>query len=147
MKVSSIQKYKHENTQAVCLVSGKHLEINPPSVIFDPEKNWDDHLKTIKKMMNIEDISIIFSTFTDGRGYSLAAKLKERRMVKCIHATGKITEELSYYLKRSGFDVAHFPMRKNSIGYEENTSEANKLINPFSNHYQVGNEKNLEKSK
>ena len=50
----------------------------------------------------------------------------------------------SSLLKRSGFDIAHFPIRKNSISNKKNTTEINILLNPFSNHYQTGNEDRVQ---
>tara|TARA_B100001093_G_C26450398_1_gene852043 strand:+ start:125 stop:577 length:453 start_codon:yes stop_codon:yes gene_type:complete len=131
------------NTQAISLVSGEHLDSSPPGVVLNPAKKWTDCFTLIRKLEIIDDISINFSTFTDGRGYSLAARIKEQQIVKRIHAVGKITEELAYFLRRSGFDVAHFPIRKNSIS-SKNVDETNKLLNPFSNHYQLGNDDRVE---
>lgn len=135
-----LTELRFSNTQAISLISGEHVKITPPKVILNPEKKWQDCFEVIKKFKITEEISINFLTFTDGRGYSLAARIKEQQIVKCIHAVGRITEELSYFLRRSGFDVAHFPIRENSISSKKNISETNKLLNPFSNHYQVGND-------
>jgi uncharacterized protein (DUF934 family) len=103
------------NTRAICLITGKHLKINPPKIILDPAQKWEYCLESIKGVKNTVDIAISFLTFTDGRGYSIAARIKEKKLIKNIHAVGKITEELGYFLKRSGFDIAHFPLRENSI--------------------------------
>ena len=133
------------NTQAVSLVSGEHLDSSPPQIVLNPAKKWEDCFALIRELKIINEVSINFSSFTDGRGYSLAARIKEQQIVRNIHAVGKITEELAYFLKRSGFDIAHFPIRKNSISCKKNIVETNKLLNPFSNHYQLGNDYRVEK--
>ena len=139
-----VTELSFSNSQAISLISGEHLEITPPKVTLNPAKKWEDCFEVIKELGITEEISINFATFTDGRGYSLASRIKEQQIVRSIHAVGKITEELAYFLKRSGFDIAHFPIRENSISNKKNTTEINILLNPFSKHYQVGNEDRLQ---
>ena len=74
--------------------------------------------------------------FTEGRGYSLAMRIKEKKFCNFLHAIGKINQELSYFLKRSGFDFAHFPFKKFSHKQQGKPLNYNEIIQPFSHHYQ-----------
>ncbi len=53
----------------------------------------------------IDLISIEFSTFTDGRGFSLAAQLRQYGFTGELRATGAIILDQLYYLYRCGFNA------------------------------------------
>ncbi|OUW00607.1 MAG: hypothetical protein CBD16_06335 [Betaproteobacteria bacterium TMED156] len=123
-------------TQAICLHSGEHIKTDLPNLILDSADDWNTCERNLKNIDFNEQVAIKFETFTDGRGYSLASRIKERKIVKNLHAIGQINEELAYFLIRSGFDVAHFPIRINSISDKGMIHEAKKLLKPFSFNYQ-----------
>lgn len=127
-------------SQVISLESGEHIKVKMPVITLDPSRTWEENFAILRLMKNNDHVAIKFKTFTDGRGYSLASRIKERSIIKFIHALGNISEELSYFLRRSGFDFAHFPLRKNSISTPNKVLETKKLLTPFSTHYQLGNE-------
>ena len=75
-----VTELRFSNTQAISLISGEHVKITPPKTVLNPEKKWQDCFEVIKKFKITEEISINFLTFTDGRGYSLAARIKEQQI-------------------------------------------------------------------
>ncbi len=127
-------------THAINLLTGKGSNLKVPAMILDPSEMWENSYQIIMSEENISHIAINFLTFTDGRGYSLAARIKEKKLIKYVHAIGEINEELSYFLKRSGFDIAHFPIKGQLNRVEGMTKRLKKILNPFSDHYQVGND-------
>ena len=71
--------------------------------------NSSDELELIAEDITaIPYIAIQFSTFADGRGFSLARLLRERYHYRGeLHAAGHVLSDQLYYLKRCGFDSFH----------------------------------------
>ncbi len=61
-------------------------------------------------------IAIEFPAFNDGRGLSLAVALRRRHNYRGrLVAAGAVHPELDHYLKRCGFDAAHYPSDEDGI--------------------------------
>lgn len=75
-------------------------------------------------------IIIMFPAFTDGRGFSMATKLREESGYRGeIRAKGHFIRDQLYYLKRCGFDSFEFDS-------PVNLTEAVKSLSDFTNDYQ-----------
>lgn len=75
-------------------------------------------------------IEIEFDAFTDGRGFSLAAQLRQLGFRGELRAVGTILVDQLYYLQRCGFDGFELPGGTNS----ELITEA---LQVFSHQYQT----------
>ena len=80
----------------------------------------------------VSRIEVHFPKFGDGRGYSIARLLRERRGYRGeLRAVGHITRDLLFYMERCGFDA--FELREG-----ENPLEAIRSFEDFSHSYQRG---------
>ncbi len=75
-------------------------------------------------------IGIRFEKFTDGRPYSIAARLREAGFTGDLHAMGDINQEVIFILKRVGFTHFHIPDPGTPI-------LAKDIVTPFAGHYQA----------
>lgn len=75
-------------------------------------------------------IGIRFDKFTDGRSFSIAARLREAGYAGELHALGEINQELVFLLKRVGFTHFHIPHPGTEV-------LAQNMIRPFAGHYQA----------
>ena len=78
-------------------------------------------------------IGIRFGKFTDGRSYSVAARLREAGFTGGLHALGEINQEVVFLLKRVGFTHFHIP----DPGYAQ---LPDCILTPFGGHYQAGSD-------
>ncbi len=78
-------------------------------------------------------IGIRFGKFTDGRSYSVAARLRESGFTGELHALGEINQEVVFLLKRVGFTHFHIP----DPGHLELPDI---ILTPFGGHYQAGSD-------
>jgi len=76
-------------------------------------------------------IVIEFTVFTDGRGFSLAAQLRQYGFTGELRATGAILVDQLHYLQRCGFDAFE-------LGQEQDLNVALEALAAFSNAYQPG---------
>jgi uncharacterized protein (DUF934 family) len=80
----------------------------------------------------VSRIEVNFPKFGDGRGYSIARLLRERRGYRGeLRATGHITRDLLFFMESCGFDA--FELREG-----ENPYEAVAAFEDFSHSYQRG---------
>ena len=75
-------------------------------------------------------VAIRFPTFSDGRGFSVAARLREGGYQGELHATGAISQDLVFHLRRVGF--THFHLENPGV-----ERIARSVIEPFSGYYQA----------
>ena len=120
------------------LITGELVETKIPTKIIDPDKVGVGTSEISKEVFKEKRIAISFSKMTDGRAYSLAAKIKEIAESIEIHAIGKINQEICYFLKRSGFNTAHFESNSEELNFIKDREELTSILNPFNNHYQSG---------
>ena len=139
MKLSDIEKNYFDKLFCFSLKTGKIIEKEPPKFLLNPsEKDFDFNIFLIE-LNKLQSIGIWFDKSTDGRGYSYASRIKEISPSIPIHALGKINEELSYYLKRSGFDFVHLHSQtSNKLKGTLLKSISFEILNPFKEHYQSG---------
>ena len=78
-------------------------------------------------------VGIRFGKFTDGRSYSVAARLREAGYAGELHALGEINQEVVFLLKRVGFTHFHIP----DPGYSQLPDS---ILTPFGGHYQAGSD-------
>ena len=78
-------------------------------------------------------IGIQFGKFTDGRSYSVAARLREAGFAGDLHALGDINQEVVFLLKRVGFTHFHIP----DPGHAQLPDS---ILTPFGGHYQAGSD-------
>lgn len=81
-------------------------------------------------------IGIKFGKFTDGRSYSVAARLREAGYAGELHALGDINQEVVFLLRRVGFTHFHIPDPGTDV------LSAN-ILTPFGGHYQAGTDGSL----
>ena len=129
------------NIISICLKRSQVIKSAIPKISIAIE----DHERLINSNETLTEALLLFNTVTDGRAFSIAAKTKEVNPHIKLHAGGAINEELCYFLKRSGFDIAHFERDENKFFLYQNPSELYNLINPFKSHYQFGNDKSQGK--
>lgn len=80
---------------------------NPDEVATVLEPNADEGALAAATGGNAGPIAIMFPSFTDGRGFSLARLLRERHGFKGeIRAVGSLIPDHGQFLLRSGFDTA-----------------------------------------
>src|SRR5690606_1699684 len=77
----------------------------------------------------VQTIGIRFPKFTDGRGFSLAARLREAGYRGDLHALGAISQDLVFQLRRVGFTHFH-------LEYPGVPLIARKRLDPFRANYQ-----------
>ena len=120
------------------LITGELVETKIPTKILEPYKVGVRTSEISSEVLEEKTIAISFSKMTDGRAYSLAAKIKEIAEGIEIHAIGKINQEICYFLKRSGFHTAHFESNSGESIFIKEREELASILNPFNNHYQSG---------
>ena len=120
------------------LITGELVETKIPKKVLDPGNVGVRTVEISKEVLGEKSIAISFTKMTDGRAYSLAAKIKEIAGSTKIHAIGKINQEVCYFLKRSGFDIAHFESNSEESIFIKEREELASILNPFNNHYQSG---------
>lgn len=76
-------------------------------------------------------IAIEFTAFTDGRGFSLAAQLRQYGFKGELRATGAILIDQLHYLQRCGFDAFE-------LSADADTAVALDALAAFSDAYQPG---------
>ena len=135
------QEERIGNIISICLKSSQVIKAKIPKISIAIE----EHEKLINSNKTLTEVLLLFNTVTDGRAFSIAAKTKEVNPHIKLHAGGAVNEELCYFLKRSGFDIAHFEKDEKKLFLYQNSSELYNLINPFKYHYQVGNDKSQGK--
>ena len=123
---------------SLCLITGKIVKKTIPKKILDPEKIGVTSSEILEEISRQKSIAISFSKMTDGRAYSLAAKIKEMAEDVELHATGKINQEICYFLKRSGFKIAHFDVIPDKSTFVKGRKELALILTPFNEHYQAG---------
>ena len=135
------QEERFGNIISICLKSSQVIKAKIPKISIAIE----EHEKLINSNKTLTEVLLLFNTVTDGRAFSIAAKTKEVNPHIKLHAGGAVNEELCYFLKRSGFDIAHFERDEKKFFLYQNPSELYNLINPFKCHYQFGNDKSQGK--
>ena len=129
------------NIISICLKSSQVIKSKIPETSIPIE----DHEALINSNKTLTEVLLLFNTVTDGRALSIAAKTKEVNPHIKLHAGGAVNEELCYFLKRAGFDIAHFEKDEKKLFLYQKPSELYNLINPFKYHYQFGNDKSQGK--
>ena len=109
-----------------------------PTKILYPDKIGITSQEIFEEISGEESLAISFEKMTDGRAYSLAAKIKEMAEHIELHAIGKINQEICYFLKRSGFKIAHFEVISTESIFIKEPHELALILNPFDEHYQAG---------
>jgi uncharacterized protein (DUF934 family) len=91
----------------------------------------DDPALIASDLHHLQVIAIHFTSFTDGRGYSIARLLRERFGWRGeLRAVGDIQRDQIYYLHRVGFDA--FDLREG-----EDAQEAIAALKDFTHAYQA----------
>jgi len=139
MKLCEFEKSYIEKSICISLETGKIVNEEFPKVLVNPSEENFDIDNSLKQFDELRSVGIWFAKSTDGRGYSFASRIRERHQKILIHALGNINEELSYYLKRTGFNYIYLH-NQNSDEYKKksSTSISKEIINPFKSHYQSG---------
>ena len=79
----------------------------PVGVVVHPTDPWREH---ITLLAGAPMIAIVFQTFADGRGYSIARHLRDHAGYRAaLWARGDILRDQIYYYRRCGFDVFDVP--------------------------------------
>lgn len=111
----------------------------PVSVVLEPEVVLEDAGDTpaAKKIAELlvqhgsaDALAIRFPKFTDGRGFSLAARLREAGYQGELHAMGGIFPDLVFQLRRVGF--THFHLENPGVERIERH-----VLEPFGGYYQA----------
>lgn len=98
------------------------------SALLQPD---DDALALAPHLATLTDIAIVFSVFTDGRGYSQAAQLRKRLGYKGrLRAVGDVLVDQVNYMARAGFDEIE-------LRDDQSLEAARKALTQFSAHYQA----------
>lgn len=110
-----------------------------PDVVIEPEGFLGDggDLPTVRKIEqwlrqhgNAAAVAVRFPKFTDGRGFSVAARLREGGYQGELHAVGAISQDLVFHLRRVGF--THFHLENPGVDRIERC-----VLEPFSGYYQA----------
>lgn len=121
---------------AICLRSGEVRDELPSGPTLDPSQSHAEQLAALAADTSMASASILFLKQTDGRAYTLAARIREAALPLRLHAVGAIHQDLLYFLRRSGFDVAHLPQREGLLIGGLIRHQAAALLTPFGAHYQ-----------
>jgi len=114
----------------------------PPAFVFDVNGHQLRHFSypthvakpeetaahQVAGLLNHTSLGIVFSKFTDGRGFSLAARIRESGYEGELHAMGEVNQELMFLLSRVGFTHFHLPHDTQTLAPE--------VVQPFSAFYQ-----------
>ena len=110
-----------------------------PDLVIEPEGFLADggDLPTARKIAqwlqqhrDTPAVAVRFPKFTDGRGFSVAARLREAGYQGELHAQGAISQDLVFHLRRVGF--THFHLENPGIDHIERS-----VLEPFSGYYQA----------
>lgn len=110
-----------------------------PDVLIEPERFLSDggDLSTARKISAwlaahgaVPAVAIHFPKFSDGRGFSVAARLREGGYQGELHAVGAISQDLIFHLRRVGF--THFHLENPGVGRIDRS-----VFEPFSGYYQA----------
>ena len=123
------------NGVCICLITGKIIGSVDFELVIDV--SVDEFALSNINLSGSKVIAILFKKFIDGRSYSIAARLREKYPDITLHAIGDLNEELSYFLKRSGFNSMLISAKKETIS---DSAKMLKIIDPFKHHYQNGND-------
>lgn len=125
----------------ICDLSGSLIQkLTDCDAVIDPAAfiSSDDSTDTLKKIHHwiekhpsVHALEIRIPKFTDGRGFSLAARFREAGFKGELHASGDITQDLIFLLRRVGFTHFHLSLKAN-----EKINSA--VLTPFAAHYQAG---------
>jgi hypothetical protein len=124
----------------VCNLSGDIIQktrecdafIDPVEFISDGEQiNFFNKIHAwIAAHPYVTSLEIKISKFTDGRGFSLAARFREAGFTGELHASGDITQDLIFLMRRVGFTHFHLALKPGE--------QIDPLIfTPFASHYQA----------
>lgn len=90
----------------------------------------EDFERYIELLLGLPLIAVYFSSFTDGRGFSMATLLRERYGYQGeLRAIGQILPDQLHYLKRCGFSAFQF---EDGVSLED----AMQSLDDFSSSYQ-----------
>jgi len=107
-------------------VNGQQLRhFSYPTHVAKPEETAAHQ---VAGLLNHASLGIVFSKFTDGRGFSLAARIRESGYGGELHAMGEVNQELMFLLSRVGFTHFHLPHDTQTLAPE--------VVQPFSAFYQ-----------
>lgn len=110
-----------------------------PDTVIEPESFLADggDLPTARKIKqwlqqhgDIPAVAVRFPKFTDGRGFSVAARLREAGYPGELHAAGAISQDLVFHLRRVGF--THFHLENPGVEHIERS-----VLEPFNGYYQA----------
>lgn len=110
-----------------------------PEIVLEPEQllGGAGEVPTSKKIADwlgqygdTPAVAIQFPKFTDGRGFSLAARLREAGYAGELHAQGDISQDLVFQLRRVGF--THFHLANPGVERIERH-----VLEPFGGYYQA----------
>ena len=121
-------------TLMIDLANARLCAAKTPEQCFDAsdvERPW---LSTLNPD---EAVGLHFGRVNDGRGYSLACRLREKYPRIELYAIGHIHEDMLYFLRRCGFRYAHLLDRTDSVIERQASDELRDLLFPFSHEYQV----------
>ena len=115
------------------LIKGRRVvnesQLSPKDKVVRLEPSDDPATVSLEGVSRVE---VNFPNFGEGRGYSIARLLRERRGYRGeLRAVGHITRDLLFFLERCGFDA--FELREG-----ENPREALASFDDFSHSYQRG---------
>jgi len=111
-----------------------------PEIIIEPETFLAEASETpvaqrlrawLADHVDRQALGIRFPKFTDGRGFSVAARLREAGYAGELHALGEISQDLIFQLRRVGF--THFHLLNPGV---EKIPRA--VLEPFGAYYQAG---------
>lgn len=101
-----------------------HIE---PALTLAPT---DDPVQLVPRLNELKLICIDFPKFADGRGYSIAARLRQLGFKGELRATGDVLVDQLFFLKRVGFTT--FALRA-----DEDLAAARKALATYSAVYQA----------
>ena len=139
MKHSTVASHpyslKDVETFALDLSAGRRIESAQPELILDPS---DALQKNLQLLQGQSKVGIWFSKSADGRGFSLAARIREASSELELHALGAVHADMTYFFRRCGFDVCHLPQQAQILLDSKTSVIDQSLLRPFSRHYQTG---------
>lgn len=124
---------QEQRTFAVELRGGKVIEADVPALVLDPTHSWEENFQ---KIQGADSVAIFFPKAVDGRGLSLAARIREISAQIQLHAIGALHVDMIYFLRRCGVDICHLPEKSKAVVDEQTQAVKKSLLQPFSLHYQ-----------
>lgn len=133
-------------TFVVCDVWGARLAnfascedtIDPAQFINDDEQQ--DTVSKIKSWLlghpETQSIEINIQKFSDGRAFSIAARFRELGYAGELHASGDITQDIVFLLRRVGFTHFHLFLKPTETINPD-------IFRPFAAHYQAAQDGSL----